>query len=79
MLETVLPVCFQSAETLQARREWRDRFRVMKGETYTQEYYLVRLSFWRRQWHPPQYSCLENPNDGGAWKAVVLGVAEGQI
>ena len=22
----------------------------------------------RRQWHPPlQYSCLENPMDGGAW------------
>ena len=25
-----------------------------------------------------QYSCLENPMDGGAWKAVVHGVAEGQ-
>ena len=25
-----------------------------------------------------QYSCLENPMDGGAWKAVVLGVAEGR-
>ena len=23
-----------------------------------------------------QYSCLENPMDGGAWKAVVHGVAE---
>ena len=26
---------------------------------------------------PPQYSCLENPMDGGAWKAVVHGVTEG--
>ena len=26
-----------------------------------------------------QYSCLENPMDGGAWKAAVHGVAEGQI
>ena len=25
-----------------------------------------------------QYSCLENPMDGGAWKAAVDGVAEGQ-
>ena len=25
-----------------------------------------------------QYSCLENPMDGGAWKATVHGVAEGQ-
>ena len=27
---------------------------------------------------PLQYSCLENPMDGRAWKAVVHGVAEGQ-
>ena len=26
---------------------------------------------------PLQYSCLENPMDGGAWKATVHGVAEG--
>ena len=25
-----------------------------------------------------QYSCWENPMDGGAWKAAVHGVAEGQ-
>ena len=25
---------------------------------------------------PLQYSCLENPMDGGAWKAAVCGVAE---
>ena len=28
---------------------------------------------------PLQYSCLENPMDGGAWKAEVHGVAEGRI
>ena len=27
---------------------------------------------------PLQYFCLENPVDGGAWKAAVHGVAEGQ-
>ena len=21
----------------------------------------------RKQWHPTEYSCLENPMDGGAW------------
>ena len=26
--------------------------------------------------HSIQYSCLENPMDGGAWKAAVHGVAE---
>ena len=27
--------------------------------------------------NPLQYSCLENPMDGGAWNAAVHGVAEG--
>ena len=27
---------------------------------------------------PLQYSCLENPMDGGAWRAAVHGVAESQ-
>ena len=27
--------------------------------------------------NPLQYSCLENPMEGGAWKAAVHGVAEG--
>ena len=27
---------------------------------------------------PLQYSCLENPMDGGAWEAAVHGVAESQ-
>ena len=28
--------------------------------------------------NPPQYSCLENPMDGGAWQATVHGVAKSQ-
>ena len=31
---------------------------------------------WRREWHPHQYSCLENPMDRGAWGAAVHGVAK---
>ena len=31
---------------------------------------------WRRQWHPLQYSCLENPMEGGAWWAAVHAVAK---
>ena len=27
---------------------------------------------------PLQYSCLENPRDGGAWWAAVYGVAQSQ-
>ena len=28
--------------------------------------------------NPPQYSCLENPMDRGAWRATVHGVTKGQ-
>ena len=28
--------------------------------------------------NPLQYSCLENPMDRGAWRAIVHGVAESQ-
>ena len=28
---------------------------------------------------PLQYSCLENPMDGGAWWAAVHGVAKSQV
>ena len=28
--------------------------------------------------NPLQYSCLENPRDGGAWWAVIYGVAQSQ-
>ena len=37
---------------------------------------LSHPSLQRRQWHPLQYSCLENPMDGGAWKPAVHGVAK---
>ena len=32
----------------------------------------------RRQWHPLQHSCLENPMDGRAWWAAFHGVAKSQ-
>ena len=28
--------------------------------------------------NPPQYSCLENPKDRGAWRATVHGIAKSQ-
>ena len=42
--------------------------------------FLVSLNLANREGNgaPLQYSCLENPMDGGAWKAAVHGVAEGQ-
>ena len=31
-----------------------------------------------KEWIPLQYSCLENPMDGGAWWAAVRGIAKSQ-
>ena len=36
----------------------------------------VRRSPGEGNGNPLQYSCLENPMDGGSWEAVVHGVAE---
>jgi len=40
--------------------------------------WLSSISFREDNGTPLQYSCLENPMDGGAWKAAVHGVAEGR-
>ena len=32
----------------------------------------------RGRGHPPQYSCLEDPMDRGAWRAIVHGVTKSQ-
>ena len=37
----------------------------------TQMWPLGREDPWRRKWPSPQYSCLENPMDRGAWWAPV--------
>ena len=33
---------------------------------------------WRRACNPLQYSCLDNPMDGGAWRATVHKVTKSQ-
>ena len=39
---------------------------------------LKQVIFGQGDGTPLQYSCLENPIDGGAWWAAVHGVAEGR-
>ena len=39
---------------------------------------LVQFCTGEGNGNPLQYSCLENPMVGGAWKAAVHGVAEGR-
>ena len=41
-------------------------------------FFLYIIHFGEGNGTPLQYSCLENPMDGGAWKAAVHGVAEGR-
>ena len=38
--------------------------------------FIFTFMHWRRQWHPLQCSCLENPRDGGAWWAAFYGVTQ---
>ena len=38
----------------------------------------VRKVPWRKEWLPLQYSCLEDPMDGGAWRAIVHSVTKSQ-
>ena len=46
--------------------------------THLDVYVLFILYFGEGNGTPLQYSCLENPMDGGPWKAAVHGVAEGR-
>ena len=50
--------------------------------TYIKEqklnYILLGISRGEGNSTPLQYSCLENPMDGGAWQAAVHGVADGR-
>ena len=41
-------------------------------------YLYLSIFFREGNGTPLKYSCLENPMDGGAWWAVVPGVAEGR-
>ena len=38
----------------------------------------IKINFGEGNGTPFQYSCLENPMDGGVWKAAVHGVATSQ-
>ena len=42
-------------------------------------FYMPKIYEGESNGTPLQYSCLENPMDGGAWWATVHGVAKSQI
>ena len=39
-------------------------------------FFLASLKFREGNGNPLQYSCLENPMDGGVWRAAVYGVTQ---
>ena len=50
---------------------------ILKGYKKSNNFLsLARLKFGEGNGTPLQYSCLENPMDGGAWWAVVHGIAK---
>ena len=58
------------------RPQWRlSRSNIMQRLIYMPP---VCTCSWRRAWHPLQYSCLESPMDGGAWRITVHGIAKSQ-
>ena len=51
--------------------------RVLKSKGYAL-LTTPRLHFGEGNGNPLQYSCLENPRDGGAWWAATYGVPKSQ-
>ena len=54
------------------------QFRTFSVIDMSATFWEISMSYGEGNGTPLQYSCLENPMDGGAWKAVVHGVAEGR-
>ena len=46
------------------------------GHNWATSLWLFTFMHWRRKYNPLQCSCLENPRDGGAWRAAIYGVAQ---
>ena len=55
-----------------------ERLRKYLGQEKKQRTVKIDLRNYYVRWHPLQSSGLENPVDGGTWKAAVHGVTEGR-
>ena len=77
---TGFPVCHQLLEFAQTHVHWVNDL-IWSGRQFGKEdeiYSLTTCCTREGNGTPLQYSCLENPMDGGAWWAVVHGVAKSQ-
>ena len=64
-----LPPCLGSSVKTDTRHLYSHRGLLSMHKTLPSTvpvFYYLQLFFRRRQWRPLQYSCLENPMDGGA-------------
>ena len=70
------------ARSIKKKREKNqiNKIRNEKGEVITDNAEIQRIirDYRRRQWHPTPVLLPGKPLDGGAWKATVHGVTEGQ-
>ena len=75
----ILALSLQETRSPKTSSHWSESAALDKCcQTFGTQFRMVSIYLalsWRRQWHPLQYSCLENPMDGGAWWAAVHGVA----
>ena len=53
-------------------------FQRREGEEEGQVGSLVQTTIGEGNGNPLQYSCLGNPTDGGAWRAIIRGFAKSQ-
>ena len=80
-----------SIETLQARREWQDIFKMMKQNNLQPRLlYPATISFkyegeikileskWRRRWHPTPVFLPGKSHGWQTWWAAIYGVSQGQ-
>ena len=61
------------------KEDWEQNTLLKNSNIKEKHYlYLCALKGGECNGTPLQYSCLENPMDGGAWQAAIHGVAEGR-
>ena len=74
---TFLPLSFCPIEPLRNTSMMLNRS-VLKFKLGRKAFSLVPLSTGEGNGNPLQYSCLENPVDGGAWQSTIHWVAKNQ-
>ena len=82
LLEAEDPQCFmlqvkkqvQREQLTQVHGEISDRETIWKQELGIGPLYWIHIMTGEGNGNPLQYSCLENPRDGGVWWAAVYGV-----